>query len=445
MAERGGSYVMAGLRPATRKSDHAVGAWSRKSEYPASPLSPRNNFGSVPRQTQRYAAERLLDALRKHTSMLPVEKTHVHSIDEVLALGASAVFGLHEEVQEQEREVVRLRNELAAAYRASAIAAADDINAARREADNEKDRCAAEARSFAAREADLESAVLSAHSQLSEEQRTRGGLQELLAKTRAGVKLLEQRLELTREAARQVLNSLPPSASEESAEADRLVRVAAGEMVPEHDGVDEMGLLARALDRSMRCSERTRNSEAEAALVRAELDAERGAHKVVQEELRTVIEAQKAGADERASLRTELAECLEAKEKAEEAARRFQTLLQAQQQQLETHHQLLQQQQQQQRPPPPPSQPRAPTPPPPTPTPLPPWQQQSTSAPAWTPRSVTPSPRVSPSSRSSVVAPPPTIISDSSVAVAAAAVDQLEAAVRETAAMTALLRGDRQA
>ena len=180
------SLAVSSLRPSCHGSQLKRDAWIPPAG-PASYSSMSNGSASAagstrpppsplknqPRQTQRYAAERLLDTLRKHTALVPPRDQHVHSVDEVLTLGASAVFGLTEEVQAQQREVERLQGELAAAYRASAIAAADDIGAARRQAEDTEQRAAHAAQQAVAREAELEAVVLSTHGQLAEEQRAR--------------------------------------------------------------------------------------------------------------------------------------------------------------------------------------------------------------------------------------------------------------------------------
>ena len=420
------------------------------------PPSPLKN---QPRQTQRYAAERLLDTLRKHTALVPPRDQHVHSVDEVLTLGASAVFGLTEEVQAQQREVERLQGELAAAYRASAIAAADDIGAARRQAEDTEQRAAHAAQQAVAREAELEAVVLSTHGQLAEEQRARAATQRQLEQKSASATLIEQKLDAVHAATLQLLTALPPSASEEAAEADRVRRVAAGESLPsEWDGADVLELLVRVLERAQRCTEQTRSSEAEVALLRAELEAERLAHSKLQDQLMYMT-------DERASLRREMADALAAKEISEKASQRFQALLHQQQRELEAHHELLQRQQQQQQ------------------TmlglspdggdvargagadtrrdsggsvqPLLSANRGAAGSPLGLMPSLATSPlrSRSPCSLAGSVAgsiagsaalppPPPPYISDSSVAAAAAAVDGLEAAVRQAASMTALLKSN---
>ena len=417
------------LQPAARKSDVAVAAWSKRSVYPASPRSPT----STPRQTQRYAADRLLDALRKHTALLPENKHIVHSIDEVLALGASAVFALAEESQAAQQEIGRLRGELAAAYRASAIAAAADVNTARREVEDEKTRSSYAEQQAKAREADLESAVLHAHSQLAEAQRARAAVQRGAERSAAAAKLLEQRLEQVREAARQVLHSLPSSTEEEAFEAERLQRVASGETVPrEYASADEHALLARALERAVRCGELTRAAEAEVKLVNTELEAERAAQRTLRDELQTLLDSRQQLLDDKARLKREAADAIAARDSAEEAARRFQNLLFQQQQQLQHHHEILQRQRHQEKMEGPEHLEKAAklqVPPPPlVPSPFVPASAFASSRAS--------SPRGSPSSS---VAQPTLPLTDSAVAAAAMAVDGLETAVREAAAMTALL------
>jgi hypothetical protein len=184
------------------------GLRSPRQQQPTASLSP-----APPRvrQTQRFAADRLLEALRKTTAIVPEgegKEPHI-SVDEVLQLGASAVFGMSEEIQQQQREVTHLRLALAAAYRASAQAAADEISTARREADEAEARTDAAARVSAARERELETAVLSTHEQLGELQRTNQALQRGLERALAGGRLLEQRLVDVREAARSVMVCAP--------------------------------------------------------------------------------------------------------------------------------------------------------------------------------------------------------------------------------------------
>ena len=145
------------------------------------PFSPKSSLASPPssaygaprvRQTQKFAAERLVEALRRTTAIVP-EASHggdkggkALSVDEVLGLGASAVFGLSEEVQQLGREISRLQLELSGAYRASALAAADDKEDARRAIEAYRVEAENALRKAAARERELETAVVAAHEQL---------------------------------------------------------------------------------------------------------------------------------------------------------------------------------------------------------------------------------------------------------------------------------------
>jgi hypothetical protein len=304
----------------------------------ASPAPSPRAGGTRYRQTQRLAADRLIDALKRTTALLPADggattggATAVQrmTIDEVLAMGASAIYGLSDENQAQQREQSRLRVELAAAYRASAIAAADEVSSARREVDEAEARSEVERRAAAARAEELEAAVRRTHEELAESQRANRALQRALERSAAGATLLEQRLGAAREAARQVMNALPPSAVEEAAEAERLARLACGEAVPTDD-VDEMTLLARALDRALRSSERLQAGMAEAALYKTELEAERAEGVRRREELEGLQQQHQASLEERASARRDVADAQAAREAAEEAARRFHALLEAQ-------------------------------------------------------------------------------------------------------------------
>lgn len=77
-------------------------------------------------------------------------------------------------------------------------------------------------------------------------------------------------------------------------EAERLQRVAAGDEAGTlDDGLDELGLLARAMQRASRCVEQTRIATAEAALLRAELAQERAKAKVAADEQAQMLEAQR--------------------------------------------------------------------------------------------------------------------------------------------------------
>ena len=80
----------------------------------------------------------------------------------------------------------------------------------------------------------------------------------------------------------------------------------------------------RALERALRCTEQTRSSEAEVALLRAELEAERLAHSKLQDQLMYMT-------DERASLRRDGRRAGRQEEISEKASQRFQALLHQQQ------------------------------------------------------------------------------------------------------------------
>ena len=309
------------------------------------PFSPKSSLASPPssaygaprvRQTQKFAAERLVEALRRTTAIVP-EASHggdkggkALSVDEVLGLGASAVFGLSEEVQQLGREISRLQLELSGAYRASALAAADDKEDARRAIEAYRVEAENALRKAAARERELETAVVAAHEQLAEAHVERRAVQSGLDRAMAGGKLLEQHVVVVRDAARGVVAALPPSAAEEAAESERLALVASGELVPEADTSDAPTLLKAALERASRCTEQTRASVAEAALLRTELEAERASLRTLRQEHEDLLSTHHNELAEKVNLARKLAEALEARESAEEAARRFQSLLLAQ-------------------------------------------------------------------------------------------------------------------
>lgn len=290
--------------------------------------SPAANVPRV-RQTQRLAADRLIDALRKTTAVLPDKldpKSPQLSVEEVLAFGASAIFGLSDELQQQQRELVKLQLDLGAAYRSAATVAADDIDQARRDAAAAEERADSMTRRAAAREKELEAAVLSAHEQLAEAQRIQKAWQRGLERTTAGGRLLEQRITAVREAARAVMAALPSTAAEDAADAATLKAVAQGKPPPAEDP-DELALLARALERAGRCTETTRAAAAETALLRAELDAERANAASVRNEHKALVELHRVTQSEKVALKRQLAEALDAKAAAEEAAKRFQALV----------------------------------------------------------------------------------------------------------------------
>ena len=92
-------------------------------------------------------------------------------MDETLSIGAQAVFALSDEMQGQQREIQRLQHELNAAYRASSLASADAVDAARREAEVADARADSQQRKAEARERELEAQLIAAHEQLVEAQR----------------------------------------------------------------------------------------------------------------------------------------------------------------------------------------------------------------------------------------------------------------------------------
>ena len=98
----------------------------------ALPRSPRV------RHTQRVAADNLLLALRRTTAM--VGDADHYAVDEVLTMATDTICGLNEEVQRHQSENTVLRSSLNAAYRASAAAAAQEVESARRATDDARDR-----------------------------------------------------------------------------------------------------------------------------------------------------------------------------------------------------------------------------------------------------------------------------------------------------------------
>ena len=97
--------------------------------------------------------------------------------------------------------------------------------------------------------------------------------------------LLKQRVANLREAAKAVCRALPASAEDEALEADRIARVAAGELSAEDainknlgpalDQLDEFGLLSKGLERAARMTEQNRQCTAEVTILKSELEAER--------------------------------------------------------------------------------------------------------------------------------------------------------------------------
>lgn len=250
------------------------------------------------------------------------------TVDEVLAIGAQAIFALSDEMQEQHRSIGRLQNELSAAYRSSAIAAADAVEAARRETEVADARADALQRKANARERELQAAVLTAHEQLAESQRAGNAVAHGAQRATAGGRLLEHRLAAVREAVLSVVGALPPSAAEVTHEAEVLAATAAGRPPSPSAALDELALLAKALERAGRCTEQNRACVAESQLVRAELGAERAALAAARDEYSALTELHRASQEEKVALRRELADAHAGREEAEEAARRFQALLQ---------------------------------------------------------------------------------------------------------------------
>ena len=249
-------------------------------------------------------------------------------MDETLSIGAQAVFALSDEMQGQQREIQRLQHELNAAYRASSLASADAVDAARREAEVADARADSQQRKAEARERELEAQLIAAHEQLVEAQRAGYAVQRGAERATASGRILDQRLQRVREAAKAVMEALPPSAAEVAQEEEVLVRTAAGAPPDPSDAPDEMTLLARALERAGRCTEQNRACVAEAQMLRTELQAEKAALAFARDERQALAELHRVSQEEKVVLRRELAEAHDARESAEEAAKRFQALLQ---------------------------------------------------------------------------------------------------------------------
>ena len=240
------------------------------------------------------------------------------ALDEVLTLGTSALLGLNEELKQQQKAVALLREELNAAYRASAAAAAGDVEAARRSAEETEAR-------VAKRERERESMLQSMQHTLDRGRREQQDLLHAVDRTAAHARLVEAKLSKAKQAATRILDALPGSAAEVALEAERLAKVAAGDAVHEEEDVDL--LLSRALERAMRLAEKGQAQAAESTILRAEVDAERKRHESDQQHERALREELQAADQERHDLRRECAEAHEARDESENAARRFQALL----------------------------------------------------------------------------------------------------------------------
>ena len=192
-------------------------------------------------------------------------------------------------------------------------------------------------RSVALRIRDLENGVVQAHEQIAEERRKTATVQNGLEQSEALHTLLKQRVANLREAAKAVCRALPASAEDEALEADRIARVAAGELSAEDainknlgpalDQLDEFGLLSKGLERAARMTEQNRQCTAEVTILKSELEAERASSASLRNDLNRMLEVQRANLEEKAALRREVEEAHEARETADEAARRFHALL----------------------------------------------------------------------------------------------------------------------
>jgi hypothetical protein len=91
-------------------------------------------------------------------------------------------------------------------------------------------------------------------------------------------------------------SAFPASAEEQAFEAERIKRIAAGDeagVLAEGGSVDELSLLASALERGRRAAEQARCATAEAALLRAELAHEKPRAAAAADEQAAMIEAQR--------------------------------------------------------------------------------------------------------------------------------------------------------
>ena len=262
-------------------------------------------------------------AVLRRTTALGDE--HALAVDEVLTLGTSAVIGLNEELEHQRHQATLLRDELSAAYRSAATAAARDVEAARHATEEVEARASAAAEAASAHARERESALQATQHALERCQRENFDLLRTVDRTAANSRLVEQKIARARQGASRILHALPASAAEAALEAEQLARVAAGEEVHEEEDIDV--LLSRALERAMRLSEKGQAAAAEVALLRAELEAERASRARATEQERLAAEALQAADEHQELLRVELAETRSAREAADAAARRFQAIL----------------------------------------------------------------------------------------------------------------------
>lgn len=255
-----------------------------------------------------------------------------YAVDEVLGLATNTIINLNEEVKRQGEEISKLRHELNAAYRSSAVAASRDIYQARREAEEAEARGMAAAASADTRRLDVEEALHDSYRKLENARRQEEELLRLVDRTAAAQRLTEERLGRARHAATRVLNALPPSAAEVAIEAEKLAKVASGETLVENEDIES--LLDRALDRAMRLAERGQAAAAETAMVRAEAEAERAKEAKRAEEHRALLNELRGLSAECSELSLEAADAHKAREVAEDAVRRLQQMLGPGQKQL---------------------------------------------------------------------------------------------------------------
>ena len=285
--------------------------------------SPRD---SGVRQTVRGAANELMAALRKTTAMVDMSTL---TVDEMLQLGARAILGLHEELAQRRMDAEQLREEVNAAYQASAATQAQDALSARHAVEESEARAAAVREATQAREREALSTVQQLRHALERSERDQQEMLRAVDRTAAHARLMEQKFDKARAAAARILKALPPSAAEAAREAEQLTRVAAGEQMHEPEDVDVM--LARALERAMRLAEKTVASTAEAAILRSETEAERARYAGGRQREKLLVEQLQLADSERQALRLECLEAHAAREAAdqaaEEATRRFQEML----------------------------------------------------------------------------------------------------------------------
>jgi hypothetical protein len=265
-------------------------------------------------------------ALRKTTAMVD---TSTLTVDEMLQLGARAILGLHEELAQQRMDAEQLREEVNAAYRASAATQARDALSARHAVEESEARAAAVREATQAREREALSTVQQLRHALERSERDQQEMLRAVDRTAAHARLMEQKFDKARAAAARILKALPPSAAEAAREAEQLSKVAAGEQMHEPEDVDVM--LARALERAMRLAEKTVASTAEAAILRSETEAERARYASGRQREKLLVEQLQLADSERQALRLECIEAHAAREAAdqtaEEATRRFQEML----------------------------------------------------------------------------------------------------------------------